>query len=117
MFNKPFCLFYYHLSDNVLPERKEFVVINRVLPDKANTYISNIREAVVREINGRQINRLDDVIEAFKKPKKGYHEIYVDGSQYKILLKANQMQAANQRIMQNYRIPSLERLNKNRKTR
>jgi len=109
--------FYYHLSDNVYPDRKEYVVINRILPDKANTYISNIREAVVREINGIQIKRLDDVIKAFKSPKEGYHEIYVDGSKYKILLKASQMQEANQRIIQNYRIPSLKRLNKNRKTR
>ncbi len=106
--------YYYHLNDKVLPERKEFVVINRILPDRANTYISNIREEVVRQINGVEISCLEDVVRAFKTPKDGFHEILIDGSEYKILLNSNEMKDANRRIQQNYRIPSLSRFRKNR---
>lgn len=107
--------YYYHLNDGLFPRRREFVVINRILPDPSNTYISNIREEVVRTINGIDITCLEDVIRAFKKPEGAYHVILVDGSEYKILLKAGEMKDANRRIRNNYRIPSLGRLNKTRK--
>jgi S1-C subfamily serine protease len=112
-------LYYYynHIADDISPKRKEFIVINKVLPDKANTYISRISEEVVREINGITINSFEDVVTAFKKPQGAFHKIYVDGSNYPILLRVDEMKEANRRIMRNYQIPSLWRFNKNRNIR
>lgn len=108
---EPRLLYYYqyHVSDALFPDRKEFVVLNRVLPDQANTYLTELHDKAVDEINGVKITRLEDVPEAFKKPRNGYHVIRLDGTTFPLVLKASEMDAANRRICEKYSIPSLMR--------
>lgn len=100
----------YHAQDNLYPERKEFVVLTRVLPDDSNTYLSGIHDQVVSSINGMPIRELKDVAEAFKQPKGGFHVIHVDGTTYPLVLKASEMDEANKRVKSKYDIPTLSRL-------
>jgi S1-C subfamily serine protease len=101
----------YHLSDNLYPARKEFVVLNRVLPDESNTYLSDVHDRVIDTINGMKILSLADVVEAFNKPAGGFHVIHFDGSSFPLVLKASDIEEANARIKEKYNIPSLMRLN------
>ncbi len=105
-------LYYYacHISDNLFPERKEFILINRVLPDRANTYLSDVHDKVVDTINNVKIRTLDDVAEAVRKPVGGYHVIHIDGTSCPLLLKASEIAEADRRIKEKYDIPSLMRL-------
>ncbi len=105
-------LYYYacHISDNLFPERKEFILINRVLPDRANTYLSDVHDKVVDSINNVKIRTLDDVAEAVRKPVAGYHVIHIDGTSCPLLLKASEIAEADRRIKEKYDIPSLMRL-------
>jgi S1-C subfamily serine protease len=105
-------LYYYscHMSDNLFPERKEFIVLNRVLPDETNTYLSDIHDRVIDSINDIKIRRLADVVEAFKKPAGGFHVIHFDGSSLPLVLRASSIEEANRRIKEKYNIPSLMRL-------
>lgn len=105
-------LYYYacHISDNLFPERKEFILINRVLPDRANTYLSDVHDKVVDSINNVKIRTLDDVAEAVRKPVGGYHVIHIDGTSCPLLLKASEIAEADRRIKEKYDIPSLMRL-------
>lgn len=100
----------YYLSDNLYPQRKEFVVLNRVLPDESNTYLSEVHDRVIDSINGVKILCLPDVVEAFKKPAGGFHVIHFDGSSFPLVLRASDIEAANTRIKEKYNIPSLMRL-------
>jgi hypothetical protein len=109
-------MLYYYLyagADQCCPERKEFVVLSRVLPDSANTYISDVLNKVVHKVNGVPITRLEDVIEAFKKPAGKYHVIEVEGVCKPLILNAERVREANERILKNFGIPSDRRLNKN----
>lgn len=110
----PRMLYYYTYAerDRCEPERKEFVVLNRVLPDRANTYISDVTNKVVDRINGMEITRLEDVIEAFQKPSGKYHVIEVEGGYKPLIMDAQQAREASERILQNFRIPWDRRLNK-----
>ncbi|MBN1697326.1 MAG: trypsin-like peptidase domain-containing protein [Spirochaetales bacterium] len=108
----PLFLYYYmyHDIDDLKPERKEFVIINQILPDEANTYISSVSLAVVDTINGRAIGCLEDVIDAFTRPEGDYHVIVLDNDRPPLVLAAALMKNANERIMQKYGIPSDRRL-------
>ena len=107
---------YYYIyaeRDRCCPEREEFIVLSRVLPDSVNTYISDVTNKVVASINGVPITRLEDVIEAFKKPSGKYHIIGIEGVSKPLMLNAERAQEANERILKNFRIPADRRLDKN----
>lgn len=115
-YNADFLFLYYYMYhdiDNLYPERKEFVIINQVLPDPVNTYVSDISFMVVNTINGRKILSLEDVVEAFKYPEGSYHVIVLDSGGRPIVLEAALMKQANTRIIRQFGIPSEMRLDKN----
>ena len=104
---------YYYLyaeKDRCCPEHKEFILLTRVLPDSVNTYISDAANKVVARINGAPITRLEDVIEAFKKPSGKYHVIEIEGNFKPLMLDAARTREANDRILKNFGIPSDRRL-------
>jgi S1-C subfamily serine protease len=103
--------FFYLERDNIHPERSEFIIINQVLPDTVNSYISDMHDSIVVAINNRKINKLEDVVEAIKNPVNKYHIIEVEGYYKPILLKASDMDEANKRILKKYEIASDRRLN------
>ncbi len=105
-------LYYYscHISDNLFPERREFIIINRVLPDQANTYLSDVHDRIVDSINNIKIKTLRDVAEAVRKPAGPYHIIRIDGTSCPLILKASEIDEADLRIKDKYDIPSLMRL-------
>ncbi|MBP7735852.1 MAG: trypsin-like peptidase domain-containing protein [Spirochaetes bacterium] len=100
----------YHISDNLFPERREFVVLNRVLPDPANTYLSDIHDKVVDSVNGVKIRSLSDIAEAFAKPAGAFHVIQIDGTTCPLVIKSSEVDGANSRIKNKYDIPRLMRL-------
>lgn len=106
--------YFYYMRDCLFPEREEFVVINSILPDRINTYISDIKDVVVSEINNIPIHSLSDVVQAFDKPVGDYHIIRIDDAYSPILIKAKDVDKADKRIMKNYNIPHLKSFLKTR---
>lgn len=100
----------YYLSDSIHPERKEFVVLNMVIPDEGNTYLADIRDRVVDTINGIPILSLKDVPSSFGKPIRGYHVIRIDGTSFPLVIRASDMAEINLRIQRTYGIPSMVRI-------
>ncbi len=105
--------FYYCETDNIAPEREEFVMINHVLPDPANTYIANTSFVVVDSINGKKINKLEDVQAALAKPAGKYHVIRLDGQSVPIVVLAQAMDGAHKAILAKYGIKSDKRFERN----
>ncbi|MEW6356761.1 MAG: trypsin-like peptidase domain-containing protein [Planctomycetota bacterium] len=108
----PLMLYYYTClqRDQCHPKREEFIVLVAVLPDPANTYVSDAQNKIVSKINGVEIARLEDVIEAFKKPLGKFHRVDVEGGYKPILLNAEQAEEAHTRILTKYQIPQDRRL-------
>jgi sporulation protein YlmC with PRC-barrel domain len=104
--------FMYAEKDRCQAERKDFVFISCVLPDSANTYVSELSNKLVEKINGVKIRRLEDVVVAFKNPSGKYHVIVVEGGHKPVILNAEQAREAHERILTNFRIPYDRRLDK-----
>lgn len=109
--NKPALIDYYSQQKKAA-NRKSLVVLSGVLPDDYNLGYEELRYALVDQINGLKIQNLDDVKAALKLTKDGFHRVRFmpeEGVQH-IVLDAVEMEAATDRILQNYRIPGVSQL-------
>ncbi len=97
-------------SDGMHPQRKEFVVINRVLSDSSNSYLGEVEDRVVDTIDGRPITSLQDAADALAAASGEWVVITTDYGDKPIVLKTSEMAEANRRIMEAYDLPQLERL-------
>jgi hypothetical protein len=61
-------------------------------------------------VNGRNINSLGDLVEAAKHPVDGFIKIETEEDPKQIELDAAQVAEEAPKLQQNYRLPSLERL-------
>lgn len=104
--------FGYHINDAVKPEREEFVVVNDVLPDQSNMYITDITDRVVDTINGIPILKLEDIPGAIKKGEKGFIVITFDDFPRPIVLKYDESEEAQERILRKYGIVKDRELNR-----
>lgn len=102
--------FYFHNTDMIDLGRKEFIVINQVLPDTSNSYLADIHDRIVNEINGIPINSLDDILKSVQKPSGDFHLIKLEGVNKPVVINAKGVDEADKRIMKNYKIPALSRL-------
>ncbi len=98
--------YYYNDVDELFPDREEFILINHILPDPINTYISNVDDVIVDTVNNISINNFEDLIEAFDHPINGYHIITLDNHYKPLIISADNAEEANERILENYNIPS-----------
>jgi S1-C subfamily serine protease len=92
---------------------QQVVFINTVLPNDVNVGYHKLGQAIVSKINGQDIHKMKDVIEAFKKPLNGYQVIDVDhwagapdNRGTHIILDAKKADAANADILAAFGIPS-----------
>ena len=97
-------------ADGMQPQRREFVVINRVLSDRANAYLEGVQDRVVETINGRAVTSLQDAAEALASPAGEWVVITTDFGEKPIVLRAAEMAEANERIRAAYDLPQMERL-------
>jgi S1-C subfamily serine protease len=102
--------YFFSETDGVDNWRREFVLINHVLPDPSNTYISDISDKVVDSINGRKISRLEDVVDAFRQPEGKFHVIRTQGTTIPIVLQADQIRSADESIARKYGIETMSDL-------
>lgn len=101
----PFRLAY--LKQSVPKDKREAIVIlSMILPDPFNLGYQSVRNVIVHEVNGRPIVHLQDVEEALKTPKDGFHIVtFAEGeSPGKIVLDAADTDAATRRIIRTYGI-------------
>jgi S1-C subfamily serine protease len=93
--------FDHFLEDDLYKERPELVILSNILSDPVNAYADEFRQALVDTINGRKINRLDDVAAAFAEPAETY-VIEFAGASRPLVLEAKAVAAARERILRRY---------------
>jgi S1-C subfamily serine protease len=93
--------FDFFVDDKLYRDRPEIVVLSGILADPINAYAGDFRFGIVDEINGRKIERLDDVAMAFADPAD-YYVIQMLGIGRPIVLERQAVLEAKDRILQRY---------------
>jgi S1-C subfamily serine protease len=95
-----------------VPERTEVVVLSHVLAHDFNRGYHSWSMAPVTRVNGRFIGKLSDLVEAFKAPVAGRHDIelehysgYGENKGTRIVLEAEQAAKVLPAIMARYGVP------------
>lgn len=89
-------------------ERREVVVLSQVLPHAVNRGYHDEGQLIVHRVNGRDVGRMEDLVEAFGNPEGDFHvvELEVDAGGRRIVLDAAKTQEATREILDRFRIPS-----------
>ena len=87
----------------------EVIVLSQVLPDPINAYVEDFKNAIVDEVNGHKILRLDDLAAAFAE-KSDYYVIKCIGNGRPIVLERAAVEAARARIKKAYNVVSEQNL-------
>ncbi|MBE2282332.1 MAG: PDZ domain-containing protein [Prosthecobacter sp.] len=91
--------------------RKKLVFLSLVLPTPSAQGYDRLGGQVVNKVNGKAINSLDDLADAFKNAKDSLHVIELDEFPHVLYLDAFNAERDNMRLLNGaYRIGSLKRL-------
>lgn len=91
--------------------RKKLVFLSMVLPTPSAQGYDKLGGQVINKVNGKAINSLDDLAEAFKNVKDSVHVIELDDFPHILYLDAFNAERDNMRLLNGaYRIGSLKRL-------
>jgi len=112
--NAPSDLLNYYFRGEPTDERREIVVLVKVLADEINVGYHEWKNSVISCVNGKKISTMKDLVSAFEEHEGSYH-IIVDERGYKIVLDKKKVDENSQSILKKYRISSdrskdLERL-------
>lgn len=101
----PFHLAYATRAEST-PSQPSLVVLSMVLPDPVNIGYQESRMLIVDKLNGKKINRLEDLIAAKALAQDGFHllEFRPGDSLRRIVLDAGETDAATQRVLERYGI-------------
>lgn len=103
--------FDFFVEDGIYRDRKELVVLSNILPDPVNAHTGDFRYSLINEINGRRIQTLQDIAQAFAKPEE-YYVIKTADVGPPIVLERKAVLAATQNILKRYGITSEQNLEK-----
>ena len=95
-------------QDQLYRETPEPVILSSVLPDRLNVYLGGMAGQIVREINGRRIRTLADVIPALESGGERT-VIRFEGDQRPAVLKKSEVDRVMPRIMAQYGIKETSR--------
>jgi len=101
----PTNLLNYYLYGKPKNDRRQIVVLIRVLADDINAGYHELENRVVSCVNGRKIANMRDLVDAFEGPQRRYHMI-TDETGYKIVLDKNRVSAHGHEILKKYNIHS-----------
>jgi hypothetical protein len=89
---------------------RKLVILSSVLPSPATIGYEDLHQLIVTKINGHTLQSLGDVPAALAECTNGLHKIEFTDDPTAIYLDAAAISAGEPGLMQNYRIPTLQRL-------
>jgi S1-C subfamily serine protease len=103
--NAPSNLLNYYFRGEPTEDRREIVVLVKVLADEINVGYHDWRNNVIASVNGRKIADMRDLVEAFEENTGAYHTV-VDEEGYLLVLDKSEVDENHERILRKYRISS-----------
>jgi hypothetical protein len=93
-------------ADEAAPDRRRIIVLSSVLPHAYNLGYHEISDLIVKTINGRPVDSIAGVVEAFAHPEGDYHriELLPGGPLTEVILDAATFDEANTEIDEGYRV-------------
>jgi len=97
-------------QEDVLRGQKGVVIINQVLPLAETVGLEGFNNTVVQSVNGRKIQTLADLSEAFEHPTDGYQRVEVDQDPGVLFLDARAAPAMEAAVRDQFGIRQLRQL-------
>jgi hypothetical protein len=86
-------------------DRKEVILLTKVLADEINLGYHDIDNVIITKINDKKISTIKDVVDAIE-DNSGIYHIVEDDAGKKIIIKKDQVDKYSSRVLQTYRIDS-----------
>jgi S1-C subfamily serine protease len=86
--------------------REELVVLTDVLPDELNVGYTGFEDYVVREVNGKPVGSLEQLVEIFEGSDGPVHRLLFEDTAAEIVLKRENLGARSKEILERYRVPA-----------
>ncbi|MCP4667128.1 MAG: serine protease [Deltaproteobacteria bacterium] len=97
--------YYYEITTKENQQRKDVVVLIDVLPDEVNVGYIDFEDSVVSKVNGKTINGMQDLVEAFEGEGKGdHHRIILEPYGREILLSRELSRKRGPMILKKYKV-------------
>jgi hypothetical protein len=93
----------YYLNGFPAEDRREIVVLIRVLGDKINVGYQGMENSVIVSVNGRNISTMDGLVAAFEEHDGAYHTIIGEQGRTMVLDRAK-VDARNDYILKKYKV-------------
>jgi hypothetical protein len=99
-------------GDGQRNDRRRVIILSTVLPDAYNVGYHDTRDVAIDTVNGRPIDSISGLVEAFEHPVNGFQVIVTEPVPVveEIVLDAGEFEAASARILKAYGIPQAVRL-------
>jgi hypothetical protein len=97
------------------PSRRRVVLLAYVFPSAYTVGYGELENLPVARINGRDVDSIDDVAEAFEHPEGEFHRIVFEPNPVRseMVVEAGTLAATTRAILEAYRIPAALRLREN----
>lgn len=104
-FSAPTKLLYYYQNEVRKEDRRQVILLVKVLADEINLGYHDLENLVIVKVNDRKISTMSDVVKAFESNKGTYH-IIEDDTGLKIIIRRESAEKYSRRILETYRIDS-----------
>lgn len=95
----------YYLNGEPLKNRREVIVLVKVLANEINIGYHDSKNVVITAVNGKQVATMNDLVRAFEHHDGEYHVIE-DTNGFKVTLSRKKVEEANEIILKKYKIAS-----------
>jgi hypothetical protein len=111
--NAPVHLVYYEANQDAMEKngREKIVFLSSVLPTSYTIGYDRLANLVVKRINNKDIYKLEDVLDALKRPVDGFHKVEFEQRPKVIYLDPMEIPNIDMQVRQRYNLPALENLN------
>ena len=109
----PRLMVYWELEgESQTPEQRRIIILMQVLPDSYNIGYQKLANLAVHRVNGRTVDSVADLEEAFQHPEDGFHTVtfYPNQEWAEVVLDAGEFEEATKRVLAIYSIPERVRL-------
>ncbi len=96
--------------DLMKKDKAKVVILNQVLPSVDTVGYENLANLVIERVNGIEVNSLEGVAEALKKPLDGFHKIEFNEEPGFIFLDVKKIEANTAALKATYGLTELSRL-------
>lgn len=102
-FSAPSKLLHFYQNGIRTADKKEIILLSKVLADEINLGYHDIDNVVIEKVNGRPIAGMTDLVRAVEENRDAFH-IFEDDSGNKLVLKREMVDKYSGRILETYKI-------------